>query len=221
MSFGERLSTRVFACFLRSQGIAANQHDAFSIGMTTTDDFQNAEVVYPETLPAIKASLTRPPGAPKTIPIATGFLGRGSNTGERAAHAQVESCLVICQLQKGEVPVCYLASFAHADPEDGSSSGAGIVCCLCWGLQELSGVGAAGAITTLGRGGSDLTATVIGAALGVEEVQVWKDVDGAWPAVAPHHTITSAPYLQRPSHNLPLTGPNYADSANLHAQGGT
>ena len=35
-----------------------------------------------------------------------------------------------------------------------------------------------GRITTLGRGGSDLTATAIGAALGVDEVQVWKDVDG-------------------------------------------
>ena len=35
-----------------------------------------------------------------------------------------------------------------------------------------------GAITTLGRGGSDLTATLLGAALGVDEVQVWKDVDG-------------------------------------------
>ncbi len=34
------------------------------------------------------------------------------------------------------------------------------------------------AITTLGRGGSDLTATVLGAALQLEEVQVWKDVDG-------------------------------------------
>lgn len=33
-------------------------------------------------------------------------------------------------------------------------------------------------ITTLGRGGSDLTASVIGAALGTSEVQVWKDVDG-------------------------------------------
>lgn len=41
----------------------------------------------------------------------------------------------------------------------------------------LSLVGA-GAVTTLGRGGSDLTATVIGAALGLKEVQVWKDVDG-------------------------------------------
>ena len=36
----------------------------------------------------------------------------------------------------------------------------------------------AGAITTLGRGGSDLSATVIGAALNLPEVQVWKDVDG-------------------------------------------
>ena len=42
----------------------------------------------------------------------------------------------------------------------------------------------AGAITTLGRGGSDLSATVIGAALGLPEVQVWKDVDGE------HQTLT-------------------------------
>ena len=35
-----------------------------------------------------------------------------------------------------------------------------------------------GCITTLGRGGSDLTATMIGAAMHAEEVQTWKDVDG-------------------------------------------
>lgn len=35
-----------------------------------------------------------------------------------------------------------------------------------------------GFITTLGRGGSDLTATIIGAALRAEEIQTWKDVDG-------------------------------------------
>ncbi|RRT50061.1 hypothetical protein B296_00051963 [Ensete ventricosum] len=33
-------------------------------------------------------------------------------------------------------------------------------------------------VTTLGRGGSDLTATTIGKALGLREIQVWKDVDG-------------------------------------------
>jgi aspartate kinase len=35
-----------------------------------------------------------------------------------------------------------------------------------------------GNITTLGRGGSDLTASTIGASIGASEVQVWKDVDG-------------------------------------------
>lgn len=35
-----------------------------------------------------------------------------------------------------------------------------------------------GNITTLGRGGSDLTATIIGAAMDAFEVQTWKDVDG-------------------------------------------
>lgn len=35
-----------------------------------------------------------------------------------------------------------------------------------------------GKITTLGRGGSDLTATALGAALRLDEIQVWKDVDG-------------------------------------------
>ena len=35
-----------------------------------------------------------------------------------------------------------------------------------------------GKITTLGRGGSDLTATQIGAALELDEIQCWKDVDG-------------------------------------------
>ena len=39
-----------------------------------------------------------------------------------------------------------------------------------------------GAIATLGRGGSDLTATVIGAALELPEVYVWKDVDGVLSA---------------------------------------
>ena len=35
-----------------------------------------------------------------------------------------------------------------------------------------------GVTTTLGRGGSDFTASLVGAALGVEEVQIWTDVDG-------------------------------------------
>ncbi len=39
-----------------------------------------------------------------------------------------------------------------------------------------------GALTTLGRGGSDLTATVLGAALGAERVEIWTDVNGIFTA---------------------------------------
>ncbi len=35
-----------------------------------------------------------------------------------------------------------------------------------------------GEITTLGRGGSDYTAAIIGAAIGAEAIEIWKDVDG-------------------------------------------
>ncbi|MFC4453369.1 aspartate kinase [Deinococcus sonorensis] len=39
-----------------------------------------------------------------------------------------------------------------------------------------------GAITTLGRGGTDFSATIVGAALHAEEVWAWKDVDGVMSA---------------------------------------
>ena len=35
-----------------------------------------------------------------------------------------------------------------------------------------------GVTSTLGRGGSDYTASLVGAALGAEEIQIWTDVDG-------------------------------------------
>lgn len=39
-----------------------------------------------------------------------------------------------------------------------------------------------GEVTTLGRNGSDLTATLIGAAIGAAEVQIWSDTDGVMTA---------------------------------------
>lgn len=39
-----------------------------------------------------------------------------------------------------------------------------------------------GRITTLGRGGSDYSAAIFGAALGAEEIQIWTDVDGVMSA---------------------------------------
>src|SRR5262249_20981252 len=55
-----------------------------------------------------------------------------------------------------------------------------------------------GTPTTLGRGGSDFTAALLGAALKVEEVEIWTDVDGlmtADPRVIPSaRTLPEASY---------------------------
>lgn len=48
--------------------------------------------------------------------------------------------------------------------------------------------------TTIGRGGSDYSAAIIGAALGAEEIQIWTDVDGVMtcdPRVVPNAQLVS------------------------------
>jgi len=49
-------------------------------------------------------------------------------------------------------------------------------------------------ITTLGRGGSDYTAAIVGAAVGVEEIQIWTDVDGI---------LTTDPRIVSKAYNVP------------------
>lgn len=49
-------------------------------------------------------------------------------------------------------------------------------------IQGFIGSDTEGRTTTLGRGGSDLTAVLIGAALGVPKVVLWTDVDGIYSA---------------------------------------
>nr|GEW93503.1 aspartokinase 2, chloroplastic-like isoform X1 [Tanacetum cinerariifolium] len=114
VSFGECMSTRIFAAYLNKIDFKARQYDAFDIGFITTDDFTNADIME-ATYPAVAERIHGDWISDPAIPIVTGFLGKGCRT--------------------------------------------------C-------------AVTTLGRGGSDLTATTIGKALGLREVQVWKDVDG-------------------------------------------
>ncbi|KAL6509134.1 Adenylate kinase isoenzyme 1 [Orobanche gracilis] len=114
VSFGECMSTRIFAAYLNKIGAKARQYDAFEIGFITTDDFTNADILE-ATYPSVAKRLCGDWLNDPAIPIVTGFLGKGWRSG---------------------------------------------------------------AVTTLGRGGSDLTATTIGKALGLREIQVWKDVDG-------------------------------------------
>jgi len=53
----------------------------------------------------------------------------------------------------------------------------------------------AGEITTVGRNGSDLTATLLSAALGADEVEIWTDTDGV---------MTADPSLVKTARNIPI-----------------
>ncbi len=114
VSFGERMSVRMMAAYLNSQGIPAKFHDAWNIGFISDSNYMAAELLD-ETWTNIPQYLNGYKNAAyDDIPIVTGFIAKDAK----------------------------------------------------------------GNITTLGRGGSDLTATMIGAAMKAEEVQTWKDVDG-------------------------------------------
>lgn len=53
-------------------------------------------------------------------------------------------------------------------------------------LGGFVGATPAGVTTTLGRGGSDYTAALVGSALGADEIQIWTDVDGLLTADPRH-----------------------------------
>ncbi|HVG38924.1 MAG TPA: lysine-sensitive aspartokinase 3 [Pyrinomonadaceae bacterium] len=67
-------------------------------------------------------------------------------------------------------------------------------------LGGFIGATVSGATTTLGRGGSDYTAALVGAALGAREVQIWTDVTGVMTAdprvVANARTIARLSYAE-------------------------
>ena len=63
-----------------------------------------------------------------------------------------------------------------------------------WVTQGFLGSSPEGITTTLGRGGSDTSATLLGEALGANEVQIWTDVDGV---------LTADPSLVREARPIP------------------
>ncbi|MEO8681744.1 MAG: aspartate kinase, partial [Vicinamibacterales bacterium] len=71
-------------------------------------------------------------------------------------------------------------------------------------LGGFVGATTSGVTTTLGRGGSDFSAAIVGACLGASEIQIWTDVDGmltadprivAHPQVVPHLSFAEASEL--------------------------
>ncbi|MHC4390215.1 MAG: aspartate kinase [Planctomycetota bacterium] len=110
LSVGERMSARVLAAHLVTQGTPARAVMAWDAGLFTDDNFLEAQPL-PGTYDRIEQTLelTDP-----SVPVITGFIARTE----------------------------------------------------------------AGEITTLGRGGSDYSAAIFGAALSAQEIQIWTDVDG-------------------------------------------
>ncbi len=117
LSFGERLSTRIFWGSLVDQGIRAEYFTGWEAGIVTNDEFGSAKPLLGITYQEVRRRLG-PLLDAGIVPAVTGFIA--------------------------------------ATPD--------------------------GVITTLGRGGSDYTATIIGAALKVDEIILWKDVDGIMTA---------------------------------------
>lgn len=114
MSFGEVLSSKIIAQYLRNLGIRANAYMAYDVGFLTDSNFGNAEILE-ETEINIRNFFAK---IRDEVPIVTGYIAKN---------------------KKNE-------------------------------------------ITTLGRGGSDYTATILAAALNAEEVQIWTDVNGIMTA---------------------------------------
>ena len=109
LSYGELLSTSIFANFLSKIGIPSEQLDARKVILTDIN-FGNAYVYYQKTYDRIRGYFK---GRYK-VQIITGFLGATEN----------------------------------------------------------------GVTTTLGRNGSDYTASIFGAALNAKAIEIWTDVDG-------------------------------------------
>ena len=135
---GERLSARLTAAAIRSQGLQAQMVEATEV-IVTDDSFGNAAPLMEET--------------------------------ERKARARL-----LPLLEQGIIPV----------------------------MTGFIGATRAGVPTTLGRGSSDFSATILGRCLPADEVWIWTDVDGV---------MTADPRIVPDARTLPMI--SYAEVAEL------
>ena len=96
-----------------------------------------------------------------------------SSGGMNAAHVDAR-CLVLTDARHKAATPLYPQTYARARDK--------ILPLISQGKVPVLGgfIGAteSGVTTTLGRGGSDFSAAIIGAGIGAEEIQIWTDVDG-------------------------------------------
>ena len=73
VSFGERMSVRIVSANLNKLGVPAQSFDSWTLGMTTTSEFGNAEVLD-ASFGKIKKKISSFDG--NIVPIVTGFIGK-------------------------------------------------------------------------------------------------------------------------------------------------
>ncbi|HVR30630.1 MAG TPA: bifunctional aspartate kinase/homoserine dehydrogenase I, partial [Thermoanaerobaculia bacterium] len=161
LSSGERMSAHLMAAMLRRLGVEAEACDAR--GLVVTDGtFGNAAVEIEPTYARIRAHFARTREA-TVLPSGTAVeIGstppacRDTPDPSGAPRASTPPSLDDAPARRPHHPVQVVTGFI-ASTEDGET-------------------------TTLGRGGSDYTASLLGAALGAERVEIWTDVDGVLSA---------------------------------------
>jgi len=163
---------------------------------------------YQQTITATRAELAadlarvpRDPAAPDAV----------AAQGERLSAALVAAALAARAVPAREVDArrCILTDTRPGKaepliPETDVATRAALQPLIAAGTVPVLGgyMGATpeGVTTTLGRGGSDYSAALVGAALGAEEIQIWTDVSGvltADPKVAPAaRTITRLSFAE-------------------------
>jgi len=127
--------------------------------------------------------------ATETVPLTAAhrdqLLALGEDVSVRLLAHALGDAHVTAELLDARDIVRTDARFGAADPDTdaiGHEASARIPAALTAGrvpvLQGFIGSDGAGRTTTLGRGGSDLTATLLGSALESSAVHIWTDVDG-------------------------------------------
>ena len=96
-----------------------------------------------------------------------------SNFGLDAAHVDAR-CVVLTDARHKAATPSYPQTYARARDKIRPLISEGKVPVL----GGFIGATESGVTTTLGRGGSDFSAAIIGAGIGAEEIQIWTDVDG-------------------------------------------
>ena len=94
--------------------------------------------------------------------------------GVKAAHVDARSCIVT-DARHGQANPVWDATEQRLQ-EHGESVVGVRAACRCWAASSQSTCD--GVPTTLGRGGSDFSAAIVGAAICASRVEIWTDVDG-------------------------------------------